>query len=178
MTQRTVGAVDGEVNELACFAMLQLSCWKNDKGDLNTLKEFIDKLMKSIHFQPTKPENAFTEIFGNSKWSGEKQAKQVTIEDSEQCAIKMPWLVPACSLERLEALYEQIGPFEFLTDALGGKATIAALVPGGTNAAFDAKAYALKGFHEKRTTGKRIPAGPMNSGQDHPLTVPKIAWQI
>jgi hypothetical protein len=154
LPQRTLGAVDGELNEFAMFAALQLACnaaYPNTslvRGMLNRLYQYLlvkqvfypsaiaRKLKESPDFGPlanTMPQSAtLVYIYGESD-NLSKEDKKPIIDALDKT--KMPWLVPACSYDDLKAKIEEAG-----ADLFPG-ANIAGLVPEGVNASFDAKAY-------------------------------------
>jgi hypothetical protein len=160
LPQRTLGKIDGELNEYAVFAALQLACRKDTFPNTLSVKDMLIKLCFLLSVEPAIPPIRLTDILNTNHANiFTPQAYPVTvpketiknffcepgkrrIDEADKPRIEhalgytmMPWLVPACSLE---ALMDAVGG---AGEKLFGDAPIAGLVPGVTNASFDACAY-------------------------------------
>jgi len=151
--QRTVGAIDGEMNEAFCFIVLQLAAnYKRRNGDKKNAMTFIGdiynfmKLQKHDDYEDMARTFGFQEPGPNSQdltWNycrpgdAKKDEKVETATPEAKLKAKLksvpiPRLVPACSEEDLRNKIAQ-HPTLFGNDAIAG------LIPGPTLSLLDAK---------------------------------------
>jgi hypothetical protein len=157
LPQRTCGRVDGELNEYAVFAALQLACRTYTYPTTLSVRAMLTKLRSLLLVEPVVPPVGLIELASENQIllqrpavrttltisvgevSGDEKNPEFhpTIDDRIDTALEtmMPWLVPACSREILKNTVGRAGA-ELFDDAM-----IAGLVPGATNSPFDAYAY-------------------------------------
>jgi len=141
-SERTVGRLSGEIHEHVLFAAIQLASHPQNFGELHDVVRFVN-VLESYLIWPEKRvlgEFDLKTYMGISPPDKAPRAKTAALcwgqidrdVKNKLSQVKMPWLVPACWREDLS----QTGAF-FLMDDF----EVAGLVPGETNASFDAKAY-------------------------------------